>query len=359
MELTVEKNVHGFCELPFTKAKISSDGHVSMCCHQSHDGYLGNLFEKTFEEIWFGSLAEEIRIQNKDARLHRVCDTSECPYKYKKVVEHMHDFEANSRGYPTHIEFDLHGSHCNFGGTDLLIERVCLMCPRSQKDFKEHLEKNPDRTDELVDKIKHLIIHIKIINILGVAEPFWKDKIFDILNKFNIKENKNRISVWTTSNASIFNEDRQDKLLDLTDKTDIHFSLDAATRETFLKIRKNDCFEICCKNIKSWREKTKEINKLSGKNHYIRLHNNINTINVNEVTDMVFLAKDMGIDLLVLLPTHDCGGTHSDLNNILVNKENYSLFIKAQESAEFIADKIGQKILFSRPLDLNISKNEI
>jgi MoaA/NifB/PqqE/SkfB family radical SAM enzyme len=358
MDFNSKKTIRSFCELPLIKAKIASDGRVSMCCHQSHEGFLGNLFEKTFEEIWFGSLAEEIRNSVKNAQLHRVCDTIECPFKYKKTLDHMHNYEVDSRGYPTHLEFDLHGSHCNFGGTELLENKICIMCPRSRADFKDHLRDMPDRTAELINKIKHLVNRLEIINIIGIAEPFWKDKIFDVLEKMNIKENKKNLEIWTTSNASVFNEERQNKLLDLSNRTDIHFSLDAATRETFLKIRKNDFFDVCCKNIKSWTKKIKETNNINEKKHYVRLHNNINMINVNEVEKMVFLAKDLEVDILVLLPTHDCGGTHKNLNNILVNTTNYHLFLEAQKKAEAAAKKIEQKIIFSRPLDLNISSSQ-
>jgi MoaA/NifB/PqqE/SkfB family radical SAM enzyme len=356
MQVNNTKQVKAFCSHPFNKAKVSSNGDLNMCCHQSTESRLGNLFEKTFEDLWFSKFAEEIRDENRQGRLHRVCDTSECPFKYKQIADEMTSFTSDARGYPREIEFDLHGSHCNFGGLNPTPETTCIMCPRSRSDFSDYLKANPDRTDEIIEKIKHITPSLAMINILGIAEPFWKDKIFDVLEKMNFEEHKKHIVLWTTSNGSIFNEQRQQKLLNLTNNTDIHFSLDAATSATFMKIRQNDFFELACKNIKSWCEKRDECRKNKTGEHVVRLHNNINMLNVHEVPQMVEVAKDLGVDLLVLLPTHDCGGTHSDLKDILVNSSNYRKFLKAEEKAHKIAKQLGQNIVFSRPLSLGFEK---
>jgi MoaA/NifB/PqqE/SkfB family radical SAM enzyme len=342
-----KKYIQAFCSKPHNLVKVSSDGNVNMCCHQNTN-YLGNLFEKPFEDIWFSNFAEDVRNQTKNNKLHPMCDTKECPFKYKNLIQESKTIEADARGYPIHLEFDLHGSHCNFGGTDPNPENCCIMCPRSRIDFKQHLLLNPDRTDELIEKIKHIIPNLEIINILGIAEPFWKGKIFEILEKINFSKYQEQISLWTTSNASVFNEEQQEKLLKITKKTDIHFSLDAASDETFFKIRRNHSFKTCCKNIKNWCKK-----RNSSGEHYVRLHNNINMLNVHEVSDMVLMAKDMQVDLLVLIPTHDCGGTHSAIKDIIVNQNNFYKFKKAEKDAVKLANKINQNIFFSRPLALN------
>ena len=76
-------------------------------------------------------------------------------------------------------------------------------------------------------------------------------------------------------------------------------------------------------------------------------------LNVHEVSDMVLMAKDMQVDLLVLIPTHDCGGTHSAIKDIIVNQNNFYKFKKAEKDAVKLANKINQNIFFSRPLALN------
>lgn len=326
-----------------------------MCCHQSDSSYLGNLFERPFEDLWFSKFAEDIRDAIREKRLHSVCNTIQCPFKYKNIEQEVKQITADARGYPREIEFDLHGSHCNFGGLNPTPHTACIMCPRARPDFAEYLEKTPDRTDELIETIRHLTPNLNMINILGIAEPFWKDKIFDVLDKMDFSKHKSHIKLWTTSNGSIFNEKRQERLCEIAEKTDIHFSLDAASSETFMKIRQNNFFDVICKNIKMW---TKRRETGTGK-HYVRLHNNINSINVHEVPDMVRLAKDLGVDVLILLPTHDCGGTHISIKNIIVSPTNFKRFVKAQTEAEKVAKEIGQEVIFSRPLGLDYDKQEL
>lgn len=348
----ISKNVHAFCHLPFSRAKVSADGNLNMCCHQSENSYLGNLFEESFEELWFGNFAEDIRTATREGRLHPVCNTAECPFKYLNVPQEMHTFEANATGYPTELEFDLHGSHCNFGGTQPITEKTCIMCPRARPDFAEYLAKYPDRTDELIKAVKHLTPYLKIINVLGIAEPFWKDKIFDVLDKLDFAAHRDDIEVWTTSNGSVFYEQKQQQFADLVRRSEIHFSIDAASRETFLKIRRNDCYDAICENIKAWCTKRDQYKRDGSGRHIVLLHNNINLLNIHEVPDMVRLAKWLGVDTLSLLPTHDCGGKHLGIEEILVSDKNYQRFAEAQHEAERVAKEIGQHISISRPLAL-------
>lgn len=345
------KRVHAFCALPFIRAKVSADGNLNMCCHQSDSSYLGNLFEDAFEDLWFSNLAESIRDNTRRGLLHEVCNTTECPFKYQNRQASMMDQFANANGYPTELEFDLHGSHCNFGGLNPTVDTACIMCPRSRPGFQSYLDANPDRTDELIEKVRHIVPKLKMINVLGIAEPFWKDKIFYVLERLNFESHKNRIEIWTTSNASVFNSTRQKRFSELVNRSDIHFSIDAATPETFKAIRRSDLFSNVCDNIRSWCQERDRV-KTEGRQHIVRLHNNINTLNVHEVVPMVRLAKEMGVDILTLLPTHNCGGSHADLNQILVSQENWQVFAKAQQEAEQEARQIGLNLKFSRPLAL-------
>jgi MoaA/NifB/PqqE/SkfB family radical SAM enzyme len=340
--------VNSFCGLPFTGIKVSPDGQINMCCHQNSEAYLGNLFLQTFEEIWFGEKAVAIREATLAHRLHAVCNTDQCPFRYKNLkvtTEH----QVNENLYPTHLEFDLHPSHCNFGGLKPTPKTACVMCPRSRPDFQAFLDTLPDRTLELVDRLKPLTPYLDTINVLGVAEPFWKDVLFQILERF---EAGPQMRIWTTTNGSVFNSDRQDRFSQIVNHSHIHFSLDAATRETYHEIRQHDLFDQVFDNVRRWCRLREELNS-QGHSHSVQIHNNINTLNVHEVERMVEQAKELGVDNLTLLPTHDCGGTHPDLGSILVGPDNYRVFLEAEQKARKKATSIGQAIYFTRPLALD------
>jgi hypothetical protein len=339
-----QKQINTFCDFPFARAKVCCDGQMNFCCHQHFSSNLGSLFEHKFEDLWFGQFAEEIRAETLKGNLHKVCDTTACPHQYKDRGLWTHN--VNQNGYPLHLEFDLHGSHCNFGGTKPRPDTVCIMCPRAKPDWMDYLNAYPDRTEELAKSVKHILPYLTSMHILGVAEPFWKNRIFDVLDWLEYEDHRDRITVWTTCNGSVFDEEKQNRFAELVPNSFINFSTDAATPETYLKIRrqKEPVFHKVVENITRWCK-----NRPSG--HIVHVHNNINIFNVHEVPDMVRLCKKMGVDRLVLLNTHD--STHPEITYMCVNQQNVGKFKAAQEEATRVAEEIGLNIFFTRPLTLD------
>lgn len=63
--------IKAFCKWPWTKIKICPSGKLSMCCHQQHDKSLGNLFKNSFDEIWFGKIAQKVREETLKNKRHQ------------------------------------------------------------------------------------------------------------------------------------------------------------------------------------------------------------------------------------------------------------------------------------------------
>lgn len=224
--------IESFCGYPWRRVKIQCNGEITMCCHQTYHR-LGNLFTNSFEDIWFGNTANQIREETLAGRFHLFCKTPECPMAYNKISS-KHNIRND--GYPLELEFDLHTSFCNFGGLTADTNHTCIMCPRSKPETKKFIKDHPDRTDELLHKVKHLMPKLTRLCVMGVAEPFWKGKLFDIFDILEFDKHKQRTLFWTNTNGSVFNPETQSQFLDCADKSLIHFSLDAATPETFMKI---------------------------------------------------------------------------------------------------------------------------
>lgn len=354
------ESVHSFCSLPFTRAKICCDGLVQMCCHQ-RDKYIGNLFFSTFEECWFSKIAEDIRQETLKNKLHEYCNNAACPFVYKDNLQSIRkNYDVNKNRLPTELEIDLHMSHCNFGGTKANPKKTCVMCPRNYDSAREFMQRVPDRTNELVEKIKFLMPHINSLVILGVAEPFWKNKIFEIFDILEFKKYSDKVSFWTNTNGSLFNKEKQIKYASYVKKGALHFSLDAATRETFLKIRKNDVFELICNNLEHWSSYRMRLNKQENVKHTARIYNNINSLNVHELVDMVKMTKKFNLDSIILAPTMDCNTSEledsSHVIAIMPNTKNYKFFIQQSELAKKVAKDLGVDLCFYKPLDNNIGK---
>jgi len=196
---------------------------------------------------------------------------------------------------------------------------------------------------EIVKRVKHIAPYLREINVLGISEPFWKGKIFDVLEEFDLENNK-YISVWSTSNGSVFDADSRSRFAEIAKSSVLDFSIDAASPETFTKIRRQKSFHKVCENIKAW------CDERPSASHVVNIHNNINLLNLHEVPEMVRLSKELGIDILKLLPTHECGT--QDLKGIAVNAENAQAFHNAEVEAIRVGKEIGQRVSISRPLSL-------
>jgi MoaA/NifB/PqqE/SkfB family radical SAM enzyme len=67
------------CLYPWHSLLITNDGQVLPCGHGSRK--IGDLNSSTIEEIWNGPVVQELRASILEGRVHRVCESKECPYQ--------------------------------------------------------------------------------------------------------------------------------------------------------------------------------------------------------------------------------------------------------------------------------------
>ena len=345
--------IEAFCEFPFNRARITCEGNVSMCCFQrpdplkeEQDAYLGNVLEQTFDEIWFGDLAEDIRKETREGKLHDKCRCPGCPIlplKQPYPTEHIVYNE-----YPNFLEIDLPNTHCNVGGLhpDPVKSPACIMCERSAPFFRPE----EDRLMEVLGRIKHIVPNLYQIHIQGIAEPFFPIKgsylLFEVMDALDYEEHKDLVTISVTTNATIFKEVIRKEYLKRAPKSITNFSIDAATPETFKAIRIFDCFNKVLENMYAFdRERVRE-------KQFLRIHNNINIMNVREVKGMVHIAHKARAEYVEFNPTN--GFNHK----ILVTPENCGLFKRAEQEIIEECEKLGQPYKLLRPLDLDLT-NEL
>ena len=74
--MTLARESQGFCHQLASYVRIVPDGSVYPCCRGS-EGFLkmGNIFERSFDEIWNGEEYQRLREEFLTGRLRRGCDT--------------------------------------------------------------------------------------------------------------------------------------------------------------------------------------------------------------------------------------------------------------------------------------------
>ncbi len=343
-----------FCEYPWNRVRITSEGNVSFCCFMrpdpmkaEADAYLGNVLEQTFDEIWFGEQAEEIRRQTLKGVLHEKCNCPGCPYASMTKPYPIKKFIYNE--YPNFLEIDLPNTHCNVGGLNPSAKSpACIMCERSAPHFR------PEENNlfEVLDRIKHLIPNLYQIHIQGIAEPFYQTRasgflLFDVMDAIDYDHYANQITLSLTTNGTLFHKSVREQYLKRAPNSITNFSIDAASAETFKAIRIFDCFDKVLTNLYDFsneRNRTKQ---------FLRIHNNINIMNVHEVVEMVKIAHKANVEYVEFNPTN---GFNTD---ILVNEANCGKFIKAQRDIIEECQKLGVPLNLIRPLDLGLTERLI
>lgn len=335
--LDIVRNQFAFCSYPFTRFKVTCEGYVTMCCFQERK-CLGNLLDHTLEEIWFGPLAEEIRKETLNGELHSTCSaTGSCPYHRR--------FERAQQGflqhrYPTMFEIDLPAQHCNIGGeTPTEKNPACLMCERNWKFPEEFYEE--DHLKEICEKLKPYVKNLTGLHVQGVAEPFWKDRIFEILEWLNVEPYKEKIAISTTTNGTLMNEARRRRFLEYPNSS-ITWSIDASTPEVFKKIRRWDAYDKIVANMKAYAAERKQ-------GQAMMIHNNINLVNIGDVEGMVRLASEVGVDRVDFNPTEN-------VPDICVNADNVHLFRDAQIKIMKEARRLRMYTTFMRDFTLDFEE---
>jgi hypothetical protein len=333
-----------FCPLPYTKIILNSWGEVSMCCHQLSQ--LGKLDDNTsILDLWNSKLAQDIRNKTNEGKLHPVCTSwNSCPF----IVDDRtpYSFLMYRRyAYPTHLEICLPDKHCNVGGeTPDEKNPACIMCRRNF-----HKPDQPDLTEFLCKKAKPLMPHLINLCVLGIAEPFWKDAVFGVFKNLEFHRYKEQIEFTTNTNGICINEKIAKKFFESTIKSNISWSIDSATPETHIKIRRLDSFDLVIANLMRWIELRKQYGGAEA--HKVSIYNSINMLNVNEMTNMVELSHKIGVDKMIMLPTHDQAGT-VQLSEIILNHKNIKIFKENSEKAMEKAKELGVNLLYTKRFDV-------
>jgi hypothetical protein len=332
-----------YCALPFLRMKIESTGEYSSCCHQ--ETYYGNLLtdNTTLEEAYKSKTATEVKNSVLGSKLHSSCNNTKCPMYYNALSR---DVPVSLSKYPHQIELSLPSTWCNIGGLDPTPETACIMCPRSSMEYMGRQPKE-DHTDQLLEIIKPAIPSLRSLSVLGIAEPFWKGRVFDVLDKLDWKTHKEGKWFWTYCNGSIFGDKYQDLFLnEYTSLSAIGFSIDAATPETYKKIRRLDFLPTIQRNLEKYFKKVHDLEP--GRDTSFTAYN-INLINLHEMEDMLRFGNNIGVDKVQFTLTYISDDGMALSPKLICNESNWQLFWEQQQRVEQLAKELNQRVEFYYP----------
>lgn len=317
--LKIFNKKNGVCAAPFSQVFIDNNENIFLCpdCYMHFNAQIGNLNKNTFEEIWNGRKAQNIRTQILK-KLYVFCSPSLCKEKnnfhYYTIPKSKIDYNPVQKNYPKMVSLGI-DSECNVN---------CIMCRG------EIYRCSDEEVKRVKEKIENLYLPIlkdaEYLTLSTTADPFASRTTRLLMKraaekypnlKFNLLTNGTLCNAFNCDDTGIINR-----------LGSVMFSLHAATKETYDNIVKNSNFENVCKNIQ-WMSSLYKKGKVE--NFFLSFV--VSTKNYFEIPKFIDFAKENGAvplfwccrdwggnlshadeDLQVWLPSHP---KYDDFKNLL------------------------------------------
>ena len=200
-------------------------------------------------------------------------------------------------------------SACNFR---------CIHCLYNDKGYSS----SNDLSTEQALKLANELINAEIIHVdLTGGETFLRNDLMDIVCRF--KENNVAVTLFT--NGSLLNDKNINEISKMFNPhTDIvRISLDAATDDTFRKIRRSDKFHKINENIK----------KLTDKGVVVSNVCTVNIINKDEIIDIYKLSKNIGARNFIVSKMDNFNDSHYSLD--VNDRELFKIYYELSKNESF------------------------
>ena len=242
------------CLNPFRWIEINDGGMVTPCCSPWFLGSLGNINDRTLEEIWNGEAFREARrAMYEGGDWRKFCNPRTCPQIFNdtwvdvdfiepddrdivpitaEVLEDVREGRTEMRAGPVQIGLSC-DPRCNLD---------CIMC--SARDNPHRDGKTLRRAIEGID---HYLPDVRRIKMMGDGEVFAIAEARRFMTEFDSRANP-RTSFLIHTNGVLLTPQMWEKL----EGTRIDWlvvSIDAATRETYERIRRGGKWDVLMSNL--------------------------------------------------------------------------------------------------------------
>lgn len=266
------------CTMPFNYVQIQTFGYTYPCCNGWSKYPLGNIYFTSPDEVWHSYTAKLYRrsILNKT---YSFCNEFNCPFlcdkdaekskKKKNVVTKVPETVCLAYDYTCNL-------HC----------KSCRNCAQNYNDDIYHNLLFSDINKKLNDS--RWTSDSKDLIIASQGETFMSDAYKSLL----FSEELNRESITIHTNGTLLNSTNLEKLYKKYKDISILISIDAATKETYSKIRLGGNFDALMNNLKLISEERKQ-----GKIKSVSILFVLQSGNYKELPDACRLAIDFGFDV--------------------------------------------------------------
>lgn len=263
------------CKYPFTYVEMNQDGNVSCCCSAyTNEFFFGNIYKKSFEDIWNGDIAQKFRQDIMDGKY------SHCNFDMCLGIDDNHDMDYEKASviaeYPKIVNFSLDNT-CNCR---------CIMC---RDKFKKLSPQKAELLDSMIDThFLPMLKNAELFQLNGEGEMFASEFCKKLIKVAAEKYPNLKFEIIT--NGTLCNKENLESL-GITDRIiRITVSMHAATKETYEKVVRGATFEKTMANIRYLNDLFK-----SGQIEDLSLAYVISPVNFRELPDFVKLLNELEI----------------------------------------------------------------
>jgi len=285
------------CPVPWQHMEVGYDHNVFLCCYiptsvgnLAEDSHIHHLGLSKVEEIWTGAKAQEIRNSILDGS-YRFCD-SRCSILDQPLERASHEWWQNSLAlYPQDIVTDLANGKFSKAPWPLRVslanERSCNLACQSCRNERVLDASNP-KLDLVLRRLftSGVLEHAEVLKLNGSGEFMHSQKLLAFVREALSRYPKLQLELLT--NLTTFNAEHFYKLGFRHRVKQIYGSIDAATPETYAKVRGGN-FKAVMRNLESFANIRSDegFNLIAG---FV-----VSSKNFEEMTRFAMLARELGL----------------------------------------------------------------
>lgn len=311
------------CDTMFQVFEVESTGDVSCCCTTFTDKRIGNLISEDIENIW-NSIRHKLLCLSINNKTYSFCNKKMCPLLLNRKKDEWID-EKKEWIYKPYNE-KIKSLHISIDGTCNLFCKTC----------REHVYIANGQELENIQEMKNKILNnftskLDYLSLAGNGEVFLS-KTYEEIWKNDIVDDTKKIKIL--SNGTLITPEKWKKFYQGKEKSEIYMciSIDAATEETYRKLRRGGDFEKLCKNM-IYLSKLRKSQEIS----YLQINFVVQRENYLEMEKFIEWGLELGVDKVFFTKVLNWGTyTEEEFQKVTMmtqldepNKELYDILKKS------------------------------
>ncbi len=184
------------CDRGLNYFQVSDDRGKVRICTWTFDCNIGNLVDQTFEEVWYGKRACQMR-DRLIAQDYSKCVWGDCPYLSKNQIDKYMVEIDNIPDYPEQLSLS-YDNVCNYN---------CSTCDIHERYVAADKKEMSKRFDKIEAELRKILPYIKEISANGQGEVFASKRTMKMLSEWKPIAPPSECRASIETNGSLFDEE--------------------------------------------------------------------------------------------------------------------------------------------------------